>query len=89
MHHKEQRVSRGLARCAPIARTNAVNDDNVWNPPNYNVTLLGTKKLLMNVMDPAKAYSPKGYVGIGDPEAGSFPGWPRRDMATGNCADST
>ena len=65
------------ARCAPIAGTDAVNDDNVWNPPNYNVTLLGTKKLLMNLMDPAKAYSPKAYVGIGDPEAGSFPGWPK------------
>ena len=65
------------ARCAPINGTDAVNDDNVWNPPNYKTILLGHKKLLMNVQDPAKAYDPHSYVGIGDTQPGSFPDWPK------------
>ncbi|MGO9060732.1 MAG: DUF1329 domain-containing protein [Candidatus Binataceae bacterium] len=65
------------ARCAPINGTDAVNDDNVWNPPNYNATFMGTKKLLVNVQDPAKAYDPHSYVGIADPQPGSFPDWPK------------
>jgi hypothetical protein len=65
------------ARCAPINGTDAVNDDNVWNPPNFKATYLGTKKLLVNIQDPAKAYDPHSYVGIADPNPGSFPDWPK------------
>jgi hypothetical protein len=65
------------ARCAPINGTDAVNDDNVWNPPNYKTTLMGTKKLLVNIQDPAKAYDAHSYVGIADPTPGDFPDWPK------------
>jgi len=65
------------ARCAPINGSDAINDDNVWNPPNYKATFLGTKKLLVNIQDPAKAYDPHSYVGIADTNPGSFPDWPK------------
>jgi hypothetical protein len=65
------------ARCAPINGSDAVNDDNVWNPPNYNAIFIGTKKLLVNVQDPAKAYDPHSYVGIADSAGGDFPDWPK------------
>jgi hypothetical protein len=47
------------------------------NPPNYKTILIGTKKLLVNVQDPAKAYDPRSYVGIADPNPGDFPDWPK------------
>ena len=65
------------ARCAPINGSDAVNDDNVWNPPNYKTIFIGTKKLLINIQDPDKAYDPHSYVGVADPNPGDFPDWPK------------
>jgi hypothetical protein len=65
------------ARCSPILGTDWVQDDNAWNPPNFQVDFLGEKEVLMNIQDPAKAYSADAYVGISDPNAGAFPGWPK------------
>ncbi len=68
------------ARCSPILGTDSVNDDNAWNPNNFKVTLLGEKKLLMPVMDPAKAHDAGSYVGFTGSSAGTFPGWPRPEV---------
>jgi hypothetical protein len=65
------------ARCSPILGTDWVQDDNAWNPPYFKVDFLGEKKILVNVQDPAKAFSGKAYVGISDTAAGAFPGWPK------------
>jgi len=65
------------ARCSPILGTDWVQDDNAWNPPYFKVNFLGEKKLLMNIQDPAKAFSANAYVGIANKSVGDFPGWPK------------
>lgn len=64
------------ARCTPLLGTDYIADDGAWLPPNFAPTLLGEKKLLNLVMDPAKAYDAKAYAGGGAVASGSFPGWP-------------
>jgi hypothetical protein len=66
------------ARCAPILGTDFVEDDNAWMPTNFNITLLGKKKLLTPVMDYDKAFKQDSYM---QPPA-TFPGWPK--MGTGH-----
>jgi hypothetical protein len=61
------------AKCAPILGTDFIQDDNSWLPPNFKITLLGKKKLLVPIMDYSKAFDLKSY--IAPPTA--FPGWPR------------
>jgi len=61
------------ARCAPILGTDFIQDDNSWLPPNFKITLLGKKKLLIPIQDPAKAFDRNSY--IQPPTA--FPGWPK------------
>ncbi len=68
------------ARCSPILGTDSVNDDNAWNPNNFKVTLLGEKKLLMPIMDPARAHQADSYVGFTGGAAGTFPGWPKPEV---------
>ena len=63
------------AKCAPILGTDFVQDDNSWLPPNFKITFLGRKKLLVPIMDYSKAFNLKSY--IAPPTA--FPGWPRAD----------
>jgi hypothetical protein len=58
------------AHCAPVLGSDFVQDDGNWLPSNYDVSLLGKKKVLMPMADPAKAYDPNSYV-----EKGGFPGW--------------
>jgi hypothetical protein len=58
------------AHCAPILGSDFVEDDNNWLPSNYEVSVLGKKKVLMPIADPAKAYDPNSYV-----QKGGFPGW--------------
>ena len=65
------------ARCSPILGTDWVQDDNAWNPPDFKVNFLGEKKLLMNIQNPERGFSPTSYVGIADKSAGAFPGWPK------------
>jgi hypothetical protein len=59
------------AHCAPILGSDFVQDDNNWVPANYDVSLLGKRKVLMPIADPAKAYDPNSFV---EP-SGRFPGW--------------
>jgi hypothetical protein len=67
----------------PILGTDWVQDDNAWNPPYFQVNFLGEKKVLINIQDPAKAFSAASYVGIPGPTAGAFPDWPK--AGTGHC----
>jgi hypothetical protein len=59
------------AHCAPLLGSDFVQEDNDWLPSNYDVSLLGKKKVLIPIADPAKAYDPDSYV----PPSGRFPGW--------------
>jgi hypothetical protein len=61
------------ARCAPILGTDFIQDDNSWLPPNFKITFLGRKKLLVPIQDPAKAFNRDSYI---QPPTG-FPGWPK------------
>ncbi len=59
------------ARCAPILGSDFIQDDNDWLPANFAVSVLGKKKVLMPIANPARAYDPNSYV----PPSGGFPGW--------------
>ena len=65
------------ARCGPITASDFVQDDNAYNPPLFQVDFLGEKKTADEHSDPAKAYDAHSYVGLADPTAGEFPGWPK------------
>ena len=59
------------ARCSPILGTDFIQDDNSWLPSDYQISVLGKKKLLVAIADPSKAFDHASYV---TPPAG-FPGW--------------
>lgn len=61
----------GAARCAPIAGSDFIQEDNDSLPANYDVSVLGKKKVLMPIADPVMAYDPNSYV----QPSGGFPGW--------------
>jgi len=66
------------AKCSPILGTDYIQDDNSWQPTNFNVKYLGHKKLLTFVGDPKKAYMKESYVGLSQGEpANTYPGWPK------------
>ncbi len=66
------------AKCSPINGTDWLQDDNAWNPPDFTVTYLGRKKLLMNLQDLGVGSEGKSYVGTTyDQPPGAFPGWPK------------
>lgn len=65
------------AKCAPILGTDFVQDDNSWLPPNFKITLIARKKVLVPIMDYSKAFNLKSYIA----PPTSFPGWPRSDAA--------
>jgi hypothetical protein len=66
------------AKCSPILGLDYVQDDNSWQPTNFNVKYLGNKKLLTYMGDPKKAFKKEAYVGLADGEpAGTFPSWPK------------
>jgi Protein of unknown function (DUF1329) len=66
------------AKCAPINGTDWVQDDNAWNPPDFTVTYIGRKKLLMNFQDWGIGWEGKSYVGGSyDQPPGAFTGWPK------------
>jgi hypothetical protein len=46
-------------------------------PPNFKITLIGKKKVLVPIMDYSKAFNLKSYIA----PPTSFPGWPRADAA--------
>jgi Protein of unknown function (DUF1329) len=66
------------AKCSPILGTDYSQDDNSWQPTNFDVKYLGHKKLLTFIGDPNKAYMKESYVGLskGEP-ASTYPGWPK------------
>lgn len=59
------------ARCAPLLGTDYIQDDSSWLPANFEVSVLGKKKVLLAIADPATAYDLDSYV---RPPA-AFPGW--------------
>jgi len=59
------------ARCSPILGTDFIQDDNTWLPTNFDISVLGKKKVLVPIADPAKAFDLKSYV----QPPGTFPGW--------------
>jgi hypothetical protein len=66
------------ARCSPILGTDYIQDDNSWQPPNYDVKYIGFKKVLMWIGDPVKGFQQSSYVGVRANEpAGVFAGWPK------------
>ena len=66
------------AKCSPILGTDYIQDDNSWQPTNFDVKLLGHKKLLTFIGDPNKAYTKEAYVGLSEGEpASTYPGWPK------------
>ena len=66
------------AKCSPILGTDYIQDDNSWQPTNFEVKYIGEKKLLQWFGDSDKAFSRAAYVGVSENEpAGSYPGWPK------------
>jgi len=66
------------AKCSPILGTDYIQDDNSWQPTNFDVKYLGHKKLLTFIGDPKKAYTKESYVGLSEGEpASTYPGWPK------------
>jgi len=66
------------AKCSPILGTDYIQDDNSWQPTNFDVKYLGHKKLLTFIGDPKKAFSKESYVGLSEGEpANTYPGWPK------------
>ncbi len=66
------------AKCSPILGTDYIQDDNSWQPTNFDVKYLGHKKLLTFIGDPKKAYTKESYVGLSEGEpANTYPGWPK------------
>jgi hypothetical protein len=70
------------ARCRPMGVTDFVEDDSGFQIPNFKATLLGVKKLIARIQDPAKGFDPAAYD-----LTGSFPGWPNPGTGTWQVRD--
>ncbi len=71
------------ARCRPMGVTDFVEDDSGFQIPNFKATLLGLKKIIARIQDPAKAFDPQAYD-----LTGSFPGWPKPGTGTWQLRDA-